>query len=196
MSEAKEPPKNMLVAMGITAFLCTLLGVYPKVLYNLLPYPVHYEPYTPGHVVSMCQLLLFTFVAFWMLRKKLYGEPTVTLDTDWFYRMAGKRVIWFCEKPLMAFANFIDRNAMDMAGFFVWFSRNPAVALNIKKEEVKLIGKILFTSPERVEEYRRGLQEERKRYPGELPRLTLGASVFLILLSLLLYLILYLSVVF
>jgi multicomponent Na+:H+ antiporter subunit D len=64
----------MLVAMGITAFLCTLLGVYPKVLYNLLPYPVHYEPYTAGHVVSMSQLLLFTFVAFWMLRQKLHGE--------------------------------------------------------------------------------------------------------------------------
>jgi multicomponent Na+:H+ antiporter subunit D len=186
----------MLVAMGITAFLCTLLGVYPKVLYNLLPYPVHYEPYTAGHVVSMSQLLLFTFVAFWMLRQKLHGERTVTLDTDWFFRMAGKRVIWFCEEPLMAFANFIDRNAMSMVGFFVWFSRNPVVALGIKKEEMKLIGKKLFASPERVEEYRRGLEEERKRYPGELPRLTLGASVFLILLFLSLYLTLYLLTVF
>jgi len=194
--EAKEPPKNMLVAMGITAFLCTLLGVYPKVLYNLLPYPVHYEPYTAGHVVSMCQLLLFTFVAFWLLRRMLHGEPTITLDTDWFYRIAGNGVIWFCEKPLMRFANLIDRNVMNMASFFVWFSKNPVVALGIQKEEVKLMGKKLFASPERVEEYERGLEEERGRYPGELPRLTLGASVFLILLSLLLYLILYLLVVF
>jgi hypothetical protein len=105
-------------------------------------------------------------------------------------------MIWFCEKPMMTFANSIDRNVMNMVGFFVWFSRNPAVALSIKKEEVKLIGKRLFTSPERVEEYRRGLEGERRRYPGELPRLTLGASVFLILLSLSLYLILYLLMVF
>ena len=28
----KEPPKNMLWAMGITSFLCFLIGVYPKVL--------------------------------------------------------------------------------------------------------------------------------------------------------------------
>jgi len=194
--QAKEPPKNMLAAMGITAFLCTLLGVYPKILYNLLPYPVHYEPYTFSHVVTMCQLLLFTFAAFWLLRRMLHGEPTITLDTDWFYRIAGNGVTWFCEKPLMTLANFIDRNVMSMAGFFVWFSRNPVVALNIKKEEVKLIGKKLFTSPERVEEYGRGLEEERRRYPGELPRLTSGASVFLILLSLSLYLILYLLMVF
>jgi len=105
-------------------------------------------------------------------------------------------MIWFCEKPMMTFANSIDRNVMNMAGFFVWFSKNPVVALGIKKEEVKLIGKKLFASPERVEEYRRGLEEERKRYPGELPRLTLGASVFLILLFLSLYLALYLLMVF
>ncbi len=116
--EAREPPKNMLAAMGITAFLCTLLGVYPKILYNMLPYPVDYVPYAAGHVVAMSQLLLFTFVAFWLLKGMLHGTPTITLDTDWFYRIPGKRVIWFCEKPLMAFANYVDRNVMRMAGFF------------------------------------------------------------------------------
>jgi len=116
--EAREPPWNMLAAMGITAFLCTLLGVYPKILYNILPYPVHYEPYAPAHVIAMCQLLLFTFVAFWLLREKLHGTPTITLDTDWFYRIPGKKVIKFCEGPLMDFTSFIDRNAMRMPDFF------------------------------------------------------------------------------
>jgi multicomponent Na+:H+ antiporter subunit D len=117
--KAREPPKNMLVAMGITAFLCTLLGVYPKILYEMLPFqPVLYEPYAPGHVVAMCQLLLFTFVAFWLLRKMLHGTPTITLDTDWFYRLPGKRVIWFCEQPLMRFASYIDRNVLRIGSFF------------------------------------------------------------------------------
>jgi len=126
--EAREPPKNMLVGMGITAFLCFLLGVYPKILYDMLPYPVHYEPYALGHVIGMSQLLLFTFVAFWFLRAMLHGTPTITLDTDWFYRIPGKRVIWFCEKPLMAFASFIDRNMLRMAGFFI----NPFFTLVVK----------------------------------------------------------------
>jgi multicomponent Na+:H+ antiporter subunit D len=192
--EAKEPPKNMLVAMGLTAFLCTLLGVYPKILYNQLPYPVHYQPYTPSHVVTMCQLLLFTFLAFWLLRRMLHGEPTITLDTDWFYRMAGRRVIWFCEKPLITFAKFTDRKMMDLVHFIIWVSRNPAVALSIKRREFKLKVKILVANPEGVEEYKRIIEEERKKYPGELPKLTLGASLVLILLSFLLYLILYLLI--
>ena len=116
--EAREPPKNMLAAMGITAFLCTLLGVYPKILYDILPYPVHYEPYAAGHVIAMCQLLVFTFVAFWLLRDKLHGTPTISLDTDWFYRIPGKRVIMFCKGPLMVFTSTIDRNVMRMPDFF------------------------------------------------------------------------------
>jgi multicomponent Na+:H+ antiporter subunit D len=187
--DAKEPPMNMLVAMGLTSFLCILLGVYPKLLYHLLPYPVHYEPYAPAHVVSISQLLGFTFIAFWLLRKKLYGERTITLDTDWFYRMAGKWVIWLCEKPLMAFANFVDEKVMDMVHFLIWFSRNPAIALHIKKEEVKLRVKKFVMSTEKVQAHEQILEEKRRRYPGELPRLTLGASLILILLFFSLYLI-------
>jgi len=190
--EAKEPPINMLVAMGLTSFLCILLGVYPKLLYDLLPYPVHYEPYAPAHVVSMSQLLGFTFIAFWLLRAKLYGEPTITLDTDWFYRMAGKQVIWFCKKPLMAFANFVDGKVMDLVHFLIWFSRNPIVALSIKKEELRLGAKRLLTNPTRMEKYKNDLERKRGTYPGELPKLTLGVSLILILLAFLLYLIIYL----
>lgn len=190
--EAKEPPKNMLAAMALTAFLCTLLGVYPKILYNLLPYPVHYQPYTPAHVVSMSQLLLFTFMAFWWLRKRLRGEPTITLDTDWFYRKAGERVIWFCEKPLTAFATQVDAAVMRMVHFLIWVSRNPAVALRIKREEVILGMKRLLPNPANLTEKQQRLAEKRRNYPGELPKLSLGVSLFLILLALSLYLILYL----
>ena len=193
--EAREPPKNMLAAMGITAFLCTLLGVYPQILYNILPYPVDYVPYAPGHVVAMCQLLLFTFVAFWLLRAMLHGTPTITLDTDWFYRIPGKRVIRFCEGPLMSFANYIDQNVMRMAGFIVWVSRNPFAALRIKGEEVKLKVEKPVITPKKAEEYERGLEEARRRYTKELPRLSLGASILLILLFFLVYLAMYLLTV-
>ena len=69
-------------------------------------------------MIAMSQLLLFTFVAFWLLRGMLHGTPTITLDTDWFYRIPGKKVIRFCEGPLMAFTSYIDQNAMRMAAFF------------------------------------------------------------------------------
>jgi multicomponent Na+:H+ antiporter subunit D len=82
-------PQNMLVAMGIGAFFCTLFGVYPDLLYRFLPYEVTYNPYTVYHLVEMTQILVFTFIGFWTLRKKLEGEALIALDTDWFYRRSA-----------------------------------------------------------------------------------------------------------
>lgn len=79
-------PKNMIIAMGIGAFLCTLFGIYPSLLYRYLPYPSEYNPYTVYHLVEMIQILVLTFIGFWMLRVKLRGEALIALDTDWFYR--------------------------------------------------------------------------------------------------------------
>jgi multicomponent Na+:H+ antiporter subunit D len=63
----KEAPLNMLLAMGITAFLCIFIGSFPGPLYSLLPYPVDYVPYTMPHVVGQTQLLFFSALAFSLL---------------------------------------------------------------------------------------------------------------------------------
>jgi len=42
----KEAPGNMLFAMGAMAFMSIGIGIYPEVLYRLLPYPVDYHAYT------------------------------------------------------------------------------------------------------------------------------------------------------
>src|SRR6059036_1387678 len=42
----QEPPRNMLVAMGLAAAACVLIGVFPGLLYQHLPNPVHFVPYT------------------------------------------------------------------------------------------------------------------------------------------------------
>jgi multicomponent Na+:H+ antiporter subunit D len=85
----QEAPNNMLWAMGVTAFLCVAIGVFPAPLYGLLPFPVDYEPYTTTHVITMLQLLVFSVLAFTVLfRTGLYPPelPSVNLDWDWTYR--------------------------------------------------------------------------------------------------------------
>ncbi len=85
----KEAPINMLVAMGITAFLCVAIGVWPDPLYALLPYPVDYAPYTTTHVITQLQLLLFSALAFAVLMRTGIYPPeqrSVNLDFDWSYR--------------------------------------------------------------------------------------------------------------
>jgi multicomponent Na+:H+ antiporter subunit D len=85
----KEPPFNMLLAMGIAAFLCVAIAVFPRPLYDILPYPVHYVPYTAAHVVGQLQLLMFGALAFCLLILSGYYPAemrAINLDTDWFYR--------------------------------------------------------------------------------------------------------------
>jgi multicomponent Na+:H+ antiporter subunit D len=82
----REAPLNMLIAMGIAAFLCVFIGVYPAWLYAMMPAEVDYQAYTTGHILWELQLLLFTGVGFFFLLRHVGGEAKVSLDTDWAYR--------------------------------------------------------------------------------------------------------------
>lgn len=87
-----DPPHNMQFAMIIGAALCILIGIYPTPLYDMLPFKVNYVPYTTSHVVSQLQLLLFSGLAFFLMLGWLKRTLTITLDTDWFWRIAGNNV--------------------------------------------------------------------------------------------------------
>lgn len=116
-----EPPLNMMLGMGIPAFLCVFLGVHPQPLYNILPNTaaLSYMPYTGSHVVGQAQMLMFASLAFYVLIISGVYPPEqkkINLDTDWLVRIPGMRFVWFCQKPLITFANFIDRNVLRTAG--------------------------------------------------------------------------------
>ena len=90
-----EAPLNMLIAMAIASVLCVGIGVFPGLLYGLLPFPVEYVPYTVEHVVTQMQLLMFSALAFVVLmRTGLYPPelPSINLDTDWIYRRLLKNL--------------------------------------------------------------------------------------------------------
>ena len=85
----KEAPTNMVIAMFLAAFVCVFLGVYPWPLYDILPFPVDYEPYTAAHVLTQSQLLFFSALAFCALKLTgLYPPelPGINIDVDWAYR--------------------------------------------------------------------------------------------------------------
>lgn len=97
---AKEAPWNMSLGMFIAAFMCFFLGVYPDYLYRMLPFPVHYHPYTSYHLSETFQLLGFTGLGFFLMVKKLKPEPKMNLDLDWFYRKGTIVFMWLASKPL------------------------------------------------------------------------------------------------
>jgi len=100
---AHEPPRNMLMAMGLAAIACTVIGLFPGLLYQYLPNPVEYHPYTMAHVTSTLGMLGFTALGFFLLLKQLDPEPKVSLDTDWFYRRGSARFLALVGKPLTRF---------------------------------------------------------------------------------------------
>jgi multicomponent Na+:H+ antiporter subunit D len=107
---AAEPPKNMIVAMAVAAFLCIFIGCYTPFLYKMLPYPeeaMQYVPYTSYHVMETLQILLFTAAGFFLLIKKLAPEAVISLDMDWFYRKGGRAFLWLARKPVQAADTFV-----------------------------------------------------------------------------------------
>ncbi len=86
----KEPPTNMLIAMGIAAVACVLIGSFPAhTVYALLPWDADYHPYDVTHVLTQLQLLFFSAMAFvWLNLKNMYPPelPSTNLDADWLYR--------------------------------------------------------------------------------------------------------------
>ena len=115
----KEAPTHMLIAMGLTASLCIIIGVFPSLLYDLLPYKVKYEPYTVTHVVTQLQLLFFSALAFTILmRTKIYPPElkSVNLDIDWIYRKMLPAIVRYVAVIVSAVfvgvTGFINRSAI------------------------------------------------------------------------------------
>ncbi len=108
----EEAPWNMSAGMVLFAVLCILLGVYPELLYQHLPYPVTYEPYTAGKVVFYLQLLLFSGLAFFLFLPLMRRTETLSLDVDWLWRAGLPRAMLATESTLLKLRRF-TRNGLD-----------------------------------------------------------------------------------
>jgi multicomponent Na+:H+ antiporter subunit D len=113
-----DPPLNMRLAMVLFAFLCILIGVFPGLLYALLPYPVDYVPYTADHVMTQFQLLLFAGLAFFLMLPLMRRTRTVTLDFDWLWRVGLPRVASAVLALLVA-GNALLARARDAGGHWL-----------------------------------------------------------------------------
>jgi len=126
----KEAPLNMLLAMGIAAFLCIFIGSFPGPLYSLLPYPVDYVPYTAPHVVGQTQLLFFSALAFsLLLLAGIYpGEQRcVNLDFDWFYRKGSRLFYYVMDRSFNGLCRVSERVFVGgLAGYLGRVSRDGA----------------------------------------------------------------------
>ncbi len=124
-------PVNMYAAMAVAAGLCVAQGIYPRLLYSLLPYPVHFEPYTKWTVLQAFMLLSFTGLGFYLMRTVIEPHPGRNLDFDRLYRLVGslfvyaicKPVSWLDDRWTEAYRAAGLRGLMRLAAGTRWFDK-------------------------------------------------------------------------
>ena len=187
----KEPQFNMLLAMGIAAFLCIFIGVCPKYLYSILPYPVDYVPYTAPHVISQLQILLFSALAFTLLiLSGVYPAEirAINLDVDWFYRKGAKGFIWFADNLVYGCANRLKNTFFTtVPQFLMWTSQNPVSVIYITTHTLLL----RFCPQESKEEMREQIELEKKNFPRFNRFIPVRSLLVMICGLLLMYLVIY-----
>jgi multicomponent Na+:H+ antiporter subunit D len=125
----KPLPIGMIVAMSVTAFLCILYGIMPGLLYVELPYAMDYDPFTIPHLVEAVQILIFTFLGFWLVRKKLTPKNKISLDMDWFYRSSAPYFRKAIVGNINLFFETADKRAFAFAHWVGILAKNPLQAL-------------------------------------------------------------------
>lgn len=188
----KESPPHMLLAMGLTAFLCVFIGVSPAFLYSLLPYPVDFEPYTGSHIVTTTQLLLFGILAYVFLMKSgiFPTEMRATnLDLDWFYRKGAQVFMWFINKPGSAVMQTINNVFFyKIPSFLGWLTKNPILAIKIIMDSILVV----FSIPEKRAKIKARIKTKKMIYPGDpFSPMPIGVLVLWSIFFLLVYLIIY-----
>jgi multicomponent Na+:H+ antiporter subunit D len=119
----KDAPWNMGLAMVIFAAICLFIGIYPESLYQFLPYQTDYVPYTAYKVVYYLQLLLFSGLAFFLLLPLMKRTLTISLDIDWFWRVAGARIGDTLYKVVGTVGNALEQGALQQVTRLRTFGR-------------------------------------------------------------------------
>ncbi|MGK2906753.1 MAG: Na(+)/H(+) antiporter subunit D [Desulfuromonadales bacterium] len=129
----KEAPPHMLLAMGLSATLCILIGCFPQYLYSLLPYTIDYQPYTTSHVLAQTQLLFFSALAFTLLLLAgIYPSEirSINVDADWIYRKGCRQIYRFSRWALDGINEWANRTfAQQFTRLLTEFFNDPGANL-------------------------------------------------------------------
>jgi multicomponent Na+:H+ antiporter subunit D len=129
----RQIPPGMYIGMSLTAALCIAIGVYPSLLYNILPGPMEFQPYTSGHIIETIQILVFTGIGFLLLIKVLKPNATISLDTDWFYRKPAKLAYNVFIVPVSQFFRVMEELATRAVQILTRVGANPTSYLLPKR---------------------------------------------------------------
>jgi formate hydrogenlyase subunit 3/multisubunit Na+/H+ antiporter MnhD subunit len=118
-TQASDPPLLMQACMLGAAVLCIAIGVFPALLYAILPYPTGYQAYEPVRLFGTL-LILGAAAAFFFTIGKRFLEPhdTRLRDADVVYAGAGRSIAAFCGSLQTGFGAIYACATTAAAGLF------------------------------------------------------------------------------
>ncbi|HSW56894.1 MAG TPA: Na(+)/H(+) antiporter subunit D [Dehalococcoidales bacterium] len=130
--EVKKLPVGMYIAMAITGLICLITGLFPQILFSILPYPIEYRVFDTGHIIETVQLLVFATIGFCLLVKISKPKAGVVLDFDWFYRRPGKLTYQALVVPVNKFFGLVENLSLRAVHYLTAVSINPVYYLYSK----------------------------------------------------------------
>jgi multicomponent Na+:H+ antiporter subunit D len=116
---ASDPPLTARIAMAGIAALCLAIGLYPPLLYAILPAPVSYSAFDPVQTATTLAILGAAALFFFTVGKKvLEPHETGLLDFDVLYAAVCRAVVDFSGVLWEIFGR-VYRTAVDLvAGLY------------------------------------------------------------------------------
>ncbi|MDO8841947.1 proton-conducting transporter membrane subunit [Methanocalculus sp.] len=163
----EDAPAPMLVAMGITALLCLIIGLLPDLLTNLLPGGTHAHPFSPSHLPESVAIFALAGIVLLLVRSLRSPGRGFETDIDSFYIALGRGVTWIAADPLVRGAEGIGKGIECLATFLRVVVANPPVACQIGMKTLALPVMRAFSSPSTSKVYEDTLMEMKARYPDD-----------------------------
>lgn len=152
--ELKPVPVNMKIGMVLGAAACTVTGVMPKLVYNLTPSMTDGHPFTAMHIVEYLVLFAGGTVIFFLFISKMKVHDQLSLDFDWFYRVALDRFILWISTSIHKLFIFFDKVVLRSCQYmgkhlgdpYLWTekSQNRYIRSISFENEDRLIGNVII----------------------------------------------------
>lgn len=146
--ELKSVPVNMKIGMVLGAAACTVTGVMPKLVYNLTPSMTDGHPFTVEHIVEYLVLFAGGTVIFFLFINKMKVHDQLSLDFDWFYRVALDRFILWISTSIHKLFIFFDKIVLRSCQYMGKHLGNPY--LWTEKSQNRYIRSISFENEDRL----------------------------------------------
>lgn len=107
--DIKPIPVNMKIAMVIGSVACIVTGVMPKLVYNMRPGMTDGHPFTPEHIIEYIMLFIGGTIIFFLFINRMKPHDELSIDFDWFYRVALDKFIEWISKGTYAVFVYFDK---------------------------------------------------------------------------------------